>query len=124
MNEKQILKSEYKKLVLSRFLDDISFLADIKKQKDAWILGDGDCFGDFSEFVCMFHEDTDVVINHIEQFNLSVQSKELLKWFYREFVSFYKKERNPEKFLLSKEWEHINHLASNTLREFNGDQSI
>jgi len=110
------LTKNQKHEILKSFLRIISKITDKKYQKHAWIEGNA---SDFEEFVCLFFDLVDPILDKYEDYSISRNQYKLLKRFRDEFEAFADKNSQPSGFIETSEWARIIKKALQVLKSFN-----
>ena len=112
------ISEEAKNTILLRLLRTIAVIASKEYQERIWIEGRGPEVDDFDETYIFFSEDSDLVIQHLEKFELSENQKTLLKNFKVKFENVAGDLYWPPEFIDTPEWKQIMEMAEEVLQAF------
>lgn len=101
--------------IIESFKDLLCSLSDKKHQKWAWIEGNE---ADFDEFVCIFLDIGDAILDSYKDFDIKEDQYSLLLKLRDRFRQFSLENDFPGKFIDTPEWESITTMAKELLEAF------
>ena len=105
--------------VMNAFLKNLWRISDKDYQKRVWIEARGPECHDFDEAVCDFFGDGEGILEHYQEFGLSIEQYQTLKVFSDKFDTFSRANDLPRLFIDTSEWDEITKMAKEVLKVFN-----
>lgn len=112
--------SETRRNVTESLILTIANAADREYQNRVWIRGEGPECGDFSEFINIFFDTGEPVLENHKGYGLSDDQYRLLAGFAKELDAFldFTRGKWPQEFLRTPEWKKVMSMAKEVLQSF------
>jgi len=113
------LTNEDRSNILNFLLGRLSNISDKEFQKIIWVEGRGPEMDSFEDAVCDFFGDGEGILEHYQEFGLSIEQYQALKTFSDKFHIFSRANDFPRFFIDTPEWDEITKMAKEVLKVFN-----